>query len=123
MYLSLLSACRVLNQGRRRAKERAVGYILSAQRKDGSWCTCNRLLCPRRRTNFNADTVGSWGICFTYAGMFALESLASVGKDYSNSAEVRRGIDFFVERRMEDGGWGESFRVSTLFPPLETAYV
>ena len=27
---------------------------------------------------------GSWAICFTYAGVFALESLASVGENYEN---------------------------------------
>ncbi|KIM93937.1 hypothetical protein OIDMADRAFT_106855 [Oidiodendron maius Zn] len=47
-------------------KERAIGYIRRAQFPDGSW-------------------YGSWGICFTYAGMFALESLASIGETYVNS--------------------------------------
>ena len=37
------------------AMTKAVVYIRKAQREDGSW-------------------YGSWGICFTYAGMFALES-------------------------------------------------
>ncbi|KAL1387352.1 oxidosqualene:lanosterol cyclase-like protein [Phyllosticta capitalensis] len=71
--------------------ERAVGYIRRAQREDGSW-------------------YGSWGICFTYAGMFALESLRSVGETYENSERVRRACHFFVERQMEDGGWGESYK-------------
>ncbi|KAI9679158.1 MAG: Lanosterol synthase (Oxidosqualene--lanosterol cyclase) [Bathelium mastoideum] len=70
---------------------RALGYIRKAQRPDGSW-------------------YGSWGICFTYAGMFALESLSSVGETYENSERVRRGCQFFLDRQMEDGGWGESYR-------------
>ena len=72
-------------------KERALHYIRRAQRPDGSW-------------------YGSWGICFTYAGMFALESLASVGETYPNSERVQRACNFFLGKQMADGGWGESFK-------------
>ena len=75
----------------RRVKDAALTYIRHAQRPDGSW-------------------YGSWGICFTYAGMFALESLASVGENYTNSERVRRACDFFLSKQMDDGGWGESYR-------------
>ncbi|KAF2090887.1 oxidosqualene:lanosterol cyclase-like protein [Saccharata proteae CBS 121410] len=71
--------------------QRALGYIRRAQRPDGSW-------------------YGSWGICFTYAGMFALESLAAVGETHANSERVRRACRFFVDRQMDDGGWGESYK-------------
>jgi lanosterol synthase len=72
------------------AKEKAVAYIKRAQRKDGSW-------------------YGSWGICFTYAAMFALESLASVGETYKTSENSRRGCDFLISKQQADGGWGESY--------------
>jgi lanosterol synthase len=72
-------------------KAHAVDYIRAAQRPDGSW-------------------YGSWGICFTYAGMFALESLACVGETYESSERVRRACDFFLGHQMEDGGWGETYR-------------
>lgn len=72
-------------------KQRAVDYICRAQRADGSW-------------------YGAWGICFSYAAMFALESLASVGQTYENSERVRRACKFFLDRQMEDGGWGESYK-------------
>jgi lanosterol synthase len=49
----------------RAVKKRVIKFIKSQQREDGSW-------------------FGSWGICFTYAGMFAIESLASVGETYVN---------------------------------------
>ena len=72
-------------------RARAVDYIRSAQRADGSW-------------------YGAWGICFTYAAMFALESLKSVGETHANSECVRRACKFFTDRQMADGGWGETYR-------------
>ena len=78
-------------------KDRAIQYIRDAQFPDGSW-------------------YGSWGICFTYAGMFALESLASIGETYENSEDVRKGCDFFISKQREDGGWSENYRVCFASP-------
>jgi lanosterol synthase len=75
----------------KKAKVDALKYIRRAQRADGSW-------------------YGSWGICFTYAAMFALESLASVGETYENSERVKRGCEFLLSKQMSDGGWGESYK-------------
>jgi lanosterol synthase len=58
------------------------------------------------------------GICFTYATMFALESLAIAGETHENSAAVRRACDFLVSKQMEDGGWGETYMVSILASTL-----
>ena len=74
-----------------RVVDGAARYIRKAQREDGSW-------------------YGSWGICFTYAGMFALESLRSVGEVYSNSERAKRGCEFLLSKQMDDGGWGESYK-------------
>lgn len=63
---------------------------------------------------------GSWGVCFTYATMFGLESLASVGETYSNSDVSRRACDFLLSKQREDGGWSESYKVSCVLPPLST---
>ena len=71
--------------------KRAVQWIRTNQRADGSW-------------------YGSWGICFTYAGMFALESLATQGETFENSERVRRACKFFLDKQHEDGGWGESYK-------------
>ncbi|RVX66222.1 hypothetical protein B0A52_10149 [Exophiala mesophila] len=76
-------------------KQTACEYIRRAQRPDGSW-------------------YGSWGVCFTYAAMFALESLSSVGETYETSARVRKACDFLLSHTMPDGGWGESYRASEL---------
>jgi lanosterol synthase len=76
-------------------KDRAIAYIRRSQFPDGSW-------------------YGSWGICFTYAGMFALESLASIGETYKNSEHVRKGCDFFISKQRPDGGWSESYKVRPL---------
>ncbi|CAD6627752.1 CEI_1a_G0023840.mRNA.1.CDS.1 [Saccharomyces cerevisiae] len=73
----------------------AIEFIKKSQLPDGSW-------------------YGSWGICFTYAGMFALEALHTVGETYENSSTVRKGCDFLVSKQMKDGGWGESMKSSEL---------
>ncbi|KAI8996475.1 lanosterol synthase [Trametes punicea] len=70
---------------------RAVDYLHKAQRPEGGW-------------------FGSWGICFTYATQFALESLSLVGETYANSPAVRRACDFLVSKQRADGGWGESYK-------------
>lgn len=72
-------------------QKRAVQWIRTDQRPDGSW-------------------YGSWAICFTYAAMFALESLATQGETYETSERVRRACKFLVDKQNEDGGWGESYR-------------
>ena len=86
--------------------QKAVAWILKDQREDGSW-------------------YGSWGICFSYAGMFALESLASVGRTYDNDDHARRACKFFLDRQMADGGWGESYRSCTtgVYTPHERSQV
>ncbi|KAH6955507.1 terpenoid cyclases/protein prenyltransferase alpha-alpha toroid [Fusarium avenaceum] len=69
----------------------AAEWIKSDQRPDGSW-------------------YGSWGICFTYAGMFALESMKHIGQTYSTGENSRRGCDFFISKQRADGGWSESYK-------------
>jgi lanosterol synthase len=73
--------------------QRAVQYIKTAQYPEGGW-------------------YGSWGVCFTYGTMFALESLATIGETYGNSSHAKRGCDFLVSKQREDGGWSESYQVS-----------
>ncbi|BEI79554.1 hypothetical protein CcaverHIS002_0100830 [Cutaneotrichosporon cavernicola] len=70
--------------------DRVVEWIHRDQRPDGSW-------------------YGSWGVCFTYATMFALESLAIAGETHANSERVRRACAFLLSKQMADGGWGETY--------------
>ena len=49
----------------RKVCQKAAKFIHTVQRDDGSW-------------------YGSWATCFTYASMFALESLAYFGETYNN---------------------------------------
>lgn len=72
--------------------KRATNWIKSNQGVDGSW-------------------FGSWGVCFTYASMFALESLAQSGETFATSQVSRRGCAFLLSKQREDGGWSESYRV------------
>lgn len=69
---------------------RAVDYIRRTQREDGSW-------------------YGSWGICFTYAMFFAVESLASIGETYDTSQTLKKACHFLESKQMDDGGWGETY--------------
>ncbi|UKZ70780.1 uncharacterized protein TrAtP1_011749 [Trichoderma atroviride] len=80
--------------------KRATNWIKGYQRPDGSW-------------------YGSWGICFTYAGMFALQSMAAIGENYSNSKIAKRGCDFLISKQCEDGGWSESYRASETMTYIE----
>ena len=87
----------------------AVRWIKSVQLPDGSW-------------------YGSWGICFTYATMFALESLSSIGETYGTSRNAKEGCRFLVSKQREDGGWSECYKViaplsphACLFPRLHVS--
>lgn len=72
----------------------AINYIKRAQDPvDGSW-------------------YGSWGICYTYASMFAIEALDTIQEHYDNSEFVKRGCDFLVSKQMADGGWSENMKSS-----------
>ncbi|KAJ3302144.1 Lanosterol synthase (Oxidosqualene--lanosterol cyclase) [Kappamyces sp. JEL0829] len=75
-----------------RFSKRAIQYIKTSQLPDGSW-------------------YGSWGICFTYATFFAVESLASVGETFDTryaaaanpSESLRRACEFLESKQMSDG--------------------
>ncbi|KFA60958.1 hypothetical protein S40285_02740 [Stachybotrys chlorohalonatus IBT 40285] len=70
---------------------RATNWIRGNQRPDGAW-------------------YGSWGVCFTYATMFALESMHAIGETYPNSVIARRGCEFLISKQRDDGGWSESYK-------------
>jgi lanosterol synthase len=75
-----------------RTIRKAIVYLHNAQHPEGGW-------------------VGSWGICFTYATQFALESLSLVGETYETSETARRACEFLIGKQRKDGGWGESYKV------------
>ncbi|KAI1254187.1 hypothetical protein MGN70_004583 [Eutypa lata] len=70
---------------------RSLKWIKSYQRPDGSF-------------------YGNWAICFTYATMFAVESLHSIGEHYGNSTYSKKACDFLISKQREDGGWSESYK-------------
>jgi lanosterol synthase len=76
----------------RRTIKSAIVYLHGCQHPEGGW-------------------VGSWGICFTYATQFALESLALVGETYATSKASRKACEFLLGKQRADGGWGESYKV------------
>lgn len=83
----------------RRTIDGAIKFLHKAQTLEGGW-------------------VGSWGICFTYACQFALESLSLVGETYETSEYSRKACEFLLSHQREDGGWGESYKVIYIFSVL-----
>lgn len=45
--------------------------------------------------------------------MFALESLSLNGETYTNSASVKKACEFLRSKQKLDGGWGETYMVSS----------
>jgi lanosterol synthase/protostadienol synthase len=68
--------------------DNSVQYLLRSQFPDGGW-------------------IATWGVCFTYATMFALQGLQTVGHCEANSAACRRACKFLLRYQNADGGWGE----------------
>jgi len=68
--------------------DNSVRYLLRAQFPDGGW-------------------IASWGVCFTYATMFALQGLETVDLSESNSPACARACQFLLRYQNSDGGWGE----------------
>ncbi|MDC0685086.1 prenyltransferase/squalene oxidase repeat-containing protein [Sorangium atrum] len=68
-----------------KAVQRAVGWLVGQQRRDGSW-------------------PGFWGVHFIYGTLFGIRGLASAG---GHEKAVARGCEWLVARQNQDGGWGE----------------
>lgn len=83
--------------------KRALLYLFKKQFEDGSW-------------------FGQWGVCFTYATLFAVEALASALQICDDDVVMKRNIrnalrkavDFLLVVRNQDGGWGESVEACAL---------
>jgi squalene-hopene/tetraprenyl-beta-curcumene cyclase len=70
------------------AIERAVEYLLTHQKSDGSW-------------------YGRWGVNYTYGTFLALRGLRASGSASSGPA-VQRAAEWLRSVQNADGGWGES---------------
>ncbi|KAI0190572.1 squalene-hopene-cyclase [Astrocystis sublimbata] len=52
--------------------------------------------------------IGTWGVCFSFATMWALQGLACAGLTERNSPAVSKACAFLLKHQNADGGWGES---------------
>eukprot|EP01138_Halocafeteria_seosinensis_P012422 gb/GECG01012693.1/.p1 GENE.gb/GECG01012693.1/~~gb/GECG01012693.1/.p1 ORF type:complete len:840 (+),score=88.00 gb/GECG01012693.1/:1-2520(+) len=100
-YVELTSACvTALNMFRTRsphyrrrevdeAIQQGIDFVKAQQREDGGF-------------------YGSWGVCFTYACWFGVESLIVDGSE-KNRENLRKVCEFLLSKQNPDGGWGESY--------------
>lgn len=65
-------------------------FIENKQREDGAW-------------------FGSWGVCFTYGTLFAVQGLVAAGRTYENSSSIRKACSFLLSTQLSTGGWGETY--------------
>lgn len=77
----------------RAAVAEGAAFVCTKQRGDGSF-------------------YGSWAVCFTYGGWFAVDALGAavdLGAAPADAAErCARAVRFLLGRQGADGGWGES---------------
>ncbi|AQK58451.1 achilleol B synthase isoform X4 [Zea mays] len=68
----------------------ASKFIESKQQKDGTW-------------------FGTWGVCYTYGTLFAVQGLVVAGRTYENSSSIRKACRFLLSKQLITGGWGETY--------------
>ncbi|ONM01580.1 Camelliol C synthase [Zea mays] len=71
--------------------DKAAIFIESNQNKDGSW-------------------YGTWGICFIYGTLHAINGLVAAGRNYENNICIRKACEFLLSIQLKTGGWAESYR-------------
>ncbi|KAL4629206.1 hypothetical protein ACB092_05G291200 [Castanea dentata] len=69
---------------------KAAEFIEKIQASDGSW-------------------YGSWGVCFTYGGLFGIKGLVAAGRTYKNCSSIRKACNYLLSKELASGGWGESY--------------
>lgn len=93
----------------------ASKFIESKQRKDGTWYLKSSCLLYDVIHSFNAHTYqlhnrfGTWGVCFTYGTLFAVQGLVAAGRTYENSSSIRKACSFLLSKQLSTGGWGETY--------------
>ena len=73
--------------------QRSVLYLLRSQYSKGGW-------------------LGSWGVCFTYATMFASQGLACVGRSEQSCTAVRNACAILLRHQNADDGCREALESS-----------
>lgn len=78
------------------ALSRGVDFLCKNQKPDGGWHGC-------------------WGVCYTYAGWFALGALTEckhlgIGNRSKIDRALEKGFAYLLDKQHEDGSWGEDFK-------------
>lgn len=90
-----------------RCMEGGVSYLLRSQYSHGGW-------------------IGTWGVCFTFATMWALQGLSCTGRSEQNCPAVQNACAFLLRHQNPDGGWGEaleSYKAKDYIPEPEGSQV
>ncbi len=86
---------------------RAVKWLKSVQRDDGGWGENND-------TYFNPKLAGQFETSTSFQTAWALLGLMAAGE--TNSQEVRRGIEYLLNRQGSDGLWDDPWFTAPGFP-------
>ncbi|MFQ5719347.1 MAG: prenyltransferase/squalene oxidase repeat-containing protein [Acidobacteriota bacterium] len=107
---SVLAALEFVDDARKQvAVRRAVAWLKSVQRADGSWGEGNdTYFYPRRAGQASAGT--------SFQTAWALLGLMAAGE--AGSGEVRRGVDWLIATRRADGLWQDAAFTAPGFPKV-----
>lgn len=95
-------------------------FFARTRSRTGALSLLTREISLRFTYFFHSGWHGCWGVCYTYAGWFALTTLSGclekkVGDTTQIAKSLEKGFAYILDKQHEDGSWGENFRVRARF--------